>query len=158
MKLIFKQKLLSWFDSYDIFDENNNIYFKVKGQLSFGHLFKIYDANDEEVGQIKQRLLTFLPKYDLFVNNEKIGEIKKEISFFKPKFSLNFNDYSVEGNFLEWDYQVKQNGIIIASITKEIFKLTDTYIIDVKEEYSLIVLMIVIAIDSNKDIRSNSNN
>ena len=121
-------------------------------------MFKIYDSNNEEVGQVKQKLFTLLPKYELYQNNIKLGEIKKEFTLLKPKFTLDFNNYSVEGSFLEWDYSIKKDGIVIASVTKELFKLTDTYIIDVNEEDALIALMIVIAIDSNKDLRNDSNN
>ena len=46
MKLLFKQRFLSWFDSYDIYDEYGEVYFTVKGQLSWGHTFKIYDKNN----------------------------------------------------------------------------------------------------------------
>lgn len=36
MKLLFKQRFFSWFDSYDIFDESGNVIFIAKGQLSWG--------------------------------------------------------------------------------------------------------------------------
>ena len=62
MKLLFKQRMFSWFDSYDIYDENGNTLFVVKGQFSIGHLLKIFDANGNEVGFIKQKILTWLPK------------------------------------------------------------------------------------------------
>ena len=42
-------------------------------------------------------------------------------------------------------------------INKEIFKLTDTYVITTTEEEALISLMIVLAIDSIKDRNSNNN-
>ena len=45
MKLLIKQRIFSWTDSYDIYDENGDVYFTVKGQLSWGHTFKIYDKN-----------------------------------------------------------------------------------------------------------------
>ena len=157
MKLIFKQKFLSWFDSYDIYDELGNVYFKVKGQLSIGHQFKIYDANNNEIGKIQQKIFTILPKYEIYVNNNKLGEIKKEISLLVPKFTLNFGDYNVKGDFLEWEYTINKGSQKIASISKKLFKLVDTYEIDVIDEYALIALMIVIAIDSNKDIRDNNN-
>ena len=32
----FKQRMFSWFDSYDIYDEYGNTLFVVKGQLSWG--------------------------------------------------------------------------------------------------------------------------
>lgn len=156
MKLIFKQRFLSWFDSYDIYDENDNIYFTVKGQLSWGHLFKIYNSNNEEIGWLKQKLFTFLPKYEIYKDNVKLGEIRKEFTFFKPKFHITFGNYTVDGNFLEWDYEVYKEGKHIASISKEFFHLTDTYIINVDDNEALIVLMIVLSIDSIKD-RNNNN-
>ena len=45
MKLLLKQKLFSWFDSYNVYDEYGETVFKVKGQLSFGHRLVVYDAN-----------------------------------------------------------------------------------------------------------------
>jgi uncharacterized protein YxjI len=34
MKLLFKQRFFSWFDSYDIYNEAGDIVYTVKGQLS----------------------------------------------------------------------------------------------------------------------------
>ena len=48
MKLLFKQRLFSWFDSYDIYDEAGNTVYVVKGQLSWGHKLVIYDAYGNE--------------------------------------------------------------------------------------------------------------
>ena len=61
MKLLFKQRLFSWFDSYDIYDEFGNTVYVVKGQLSWGHKLVIYDADGNEIGMVVQRVLTFLP-------------------------------------------------------------------------------------------------
>ena len=43
MKLLFKQRFFSWFDSYDIYDEAGNTVYVVRGQLSWGHCLKIFD-------------------------------------------------------------------------------------------------------------------
>ena len=32
MRMLFQQRLFSWFDSYDIYDEAGNVLFVVKGQ------------------------------------------------------------------------------------------------------------------------------
>ena len=55
MKLLFKQRLFSWFDSYDIYDEAGNTVYVVKGQLSWGHKLVIYDAYGNEVGMVVQK-------------------------------------------------------------------------------------------------------
>ena len=157
MKLIFKQRFFSWLDSYVIYDENGDVYFSVKGQLSGGHTFKIFDKNNQEIGMLKQRLFTFLPKYEIYINNRLLGEIHKEFTFFKPKFNITFNNYTVDGDFFDWDYDVYRDGVKVSSINKEIFKLTDTYTITTSEEEALISLMIVLAIDSIKDQRNNNN-
>ena len=55
MKLIFKQRLFSWFDSYDIYYEDGTTAYTVKGQLSWGHCLKIYDGQGRESGMVKER-------------------------------------------------------------------------------------------------------
>ena len=40
MKLLFKQRFFSWFDSYDIYNEAGDTVYVVKGQLSWGHCLK----------------------------------------------------------------------------------------------------------------------
>ena len=60
MKLLFKQRLFSWLDSYDIFGEDGQVIYTVKGQLSWGHCLKIFDANGYEVGMVKERIFSSL--------------------------------------------------------------------------------------------------
>ena len=157
MKLLFKQRMFSWFDSYDIYDEYGEIKYIVKGQLSWGHLLKIYDRNNQEVGYIKERILTFLPKFEIYVKDNYLGCINKEFSFFTPKYNIDFNGWHIEGNWLEWDYNILDyNGQTIANISKQLFKWTDTYVIDVQDSSdALYALMLVIAIDAEKCSRRN---
>ena len=44
VKLLFKQRLFSWFDSYDIYDETEQTVYVVKGQLAWGHCLKIFQC------------------------------------------------------------------------------------------------------------------
>lgn len=39
MKLLFKQRLFSWFDSYDIYEDTGNKVYTVKGQLAWGYIY-----------------------------------------------------------------------------------------------------------------------
>lgn len=61
MKLLFKQRFFSWFDSYDIYNEAGDTVYVVKGQLSWGHCLKIFDSLGNELGTVRERVLTFLP-------------------------------------------------------------------------------------------------
>lgn len=156
MRLLFRQKLFSWFDSYDINDENGNICFTVQGELAWGHKLAIHDTSGTEVGMVKEIVLTFLPKFELYENGTRIGMISKEFTLFKPKFDIDFNGWSVQGDWTEWEYAIKDaNGSIVARISKELFHMTDHYVIDVaQQEDALHALMIVLAIDAEKCSRN----
>ncbi|MCD8003861.1 MAG: LURP-one-related family protein [Clostridia bacterium] len=159
MRLLFKQRFFSWFDSYDIYDENGNTVFVVRGQLSWGHRFKIFSARGVCVGVVRQRIFAFLPKFEIYRGDGEtyIGCISKEFTLFKPRYNIDFNGWHVEGNFLEWDYEIfSHTGASVAVITKEIFNFTDTYSIDVKNPNdALDALMLVLAIDAEKCSRDN---
>lgn len=156
MKLLFKQRMFSWFDSYDIFNEAGETVFTVKGQLAWGHCLKIFDKNGKEVGTVKQRVLTFLPKFEMYLGDEYIGCISKELTFFRPVYNIDCNGWRVEGDFFEWDYSiVDSNGYDVAVVSKELFNWTDTYSIDVTTENdALYALMLVLAIDAEKCSRN----
>ena len=152
MKLLFKQRLFSWFDSYDIYDEACNTIFVVKGQLAWGHCLKIYDAQGREIGTVKERILTFLPKFEMYLEDRYIGCISKEFTFFVPKYNIDCNGWHVDGDLFEWDYQIlNSSGRPVANITKELWNWTDTYVIDVLyPQDALCALMLVLAIDAEK--------
>lgn len=152
MKLLFKQRFFSWFDSYDIYDESGNVVYTVKGQLSWGHCLKVFDAGGREVGTVKERVFTFLPKFELYVGDNYIGCISKEFSFFKPRYNIDCNGWHIEGNFMEWDYSIiGQDGSDIATVEKQLFNWTDTYVIDVQNpQNALCALMFVLAVDAEK--------
>ena len=87
MKLLFRQRAFSWFDSYDVYDENENTVYVVKGQLSWGHCLKIYDPEEQqELGTVKEEILTWLPKFELYEGENYIGCLEKELGWFKPKW------------------------------------------------------------------------
>lgn len=156
MKLRFKQRFFSWFDSYDIYDEAGNTAYVVKGQMSWGHCLKIFNADGREVGTVKERVLTFLPKFEIYENGAYIGCISKEFSFLKPRYNIDFNGWHIEGSWMEWDYSITgAGGQRVASVSKELFHMTDTYVLDiVHERDALHVLMFVLAIDAEKCSRS----
>ena len=95
MKLLFKQRLFSWFDRYDIYDEAGNTVYVVKGQLSWGHKLVIYDAYGNEVGMVIQKVLTFLPKFEIYKNGSYSGCLSKEFSFLTPHYNIDYNGWHI---------------------------------------------------------------
>ena len=156
MRLLFKQRLFSWFDSYDIYDEVGNTLFTVNGRFSWGKMLEITDATGQKLGTLQQKVFSFLPSFEMYIGENYVGCVKKEFIFFKPSFSLDCNGWRVEGNWLEWDYSIySPEGSLIAIISKQGFNWTDTYVLDVFDPMDApTVLMITLAIDAEKDNRN----
>lgn len=157
MRMLFKQRFFSWFDSYDIYDEAGGVLYTVKGQLSWGHCLKIFDQYGAEVGTVKERVFTLLPKFEMYVGETYVGCINREFSFFRPRYNIDCRDWQVEGDFMEWDYTVTDGrGSCVATVSKEVLHWTDTYVIDVRDPRdALQALMLVLAIDAEKCSRNN---
>ena len=155
MRMIFKQRMFSWFDSYDIYNEYKETLYTVEGKFAWGKKLHINNASGEHIATLQQKMFSFRPAFVLYVGEEQVGVIRKEISLFKPSFSIDCNGWEIEGNFFEWDYDVKNaNGGLVATISKKIMNWTDTYVLDVYDDKDAVtVLMIALAIDAEKDNR-----
>lgn len=157
MRLLIKQRVFSWGDTYDIYDEYGNVKYFVKAELiSLGHQLHVYDSNRNEIGMIKQKLFSLLPTFYIEIGGREIGSIQKKFSFFRPKYEIDFNGWQVEGDFLSWEYEVYSGGNPIIHITKEILHWGDTYVIDfMNPSDELMGMMLVIAIDAANCTQNN---
>ena len=150
MKLLIRQRVFSWTDSFDIYDENGNAKYFVKAEfLALGHQLHVYDSNDREIGMIREKLLTLLPVFEIDINGVSVGRVEKRFSLFRPKYDVDFKDWRVEGDFLGWDYDVYSGCCSVVHISKEPLHWGDTYVIDIQNPADeLAAMMLVIAIDA----------
>ena len=151
VRMLFKQRFFSWFDSFDVYDEEENLIYSVKGVLDWGHTLKIFDREETFLGMIKEKVLSFLPRFEVYLGERYAGVIRKEFTLFTPRFEIELNGWRVEGDWLEWNYEVLAGNRLVASVSKELLHWTDTYQIEVdRDEDALPVLMAVLAIDAVK--------
>ena len=94
MRLLIKQRVFSWTDTYDVYDEKEEPKYFVKAEFfALGHQIHVYDKSGREVGMVKQRLLTLLPAFDIEIDGKEFGSVQKEFSFFKPRYELDYNGF-----------------------------------------------------------------
>ena len=150
MKLLIKQRVFSWGSKYDIYDEDNQVRYEVRGEVfSWGHKIHVYDAYENEIGMIRQKLLNLTPTFEIDVQGRTLGKIKKRFTLFHPSYDIDFNGWEVDGDFWGWDYNVYDGGQAILNISKVLFQWGDTYVIDIpNSDHELMGMMLVIAIDA----------
>lgn len=151
MKLRIKQRVFSWGDTYDVYDENGEARYYVKAEIfSFGHQIHVYEKRTgQEVGSIHQKLFTFLPTFEIVINGRMAGTVKKQFTLFSQNYDVDFRGWEVQGNFLGWDYQVMQGDAVVMNISKELLSWGDTYTMTYNNPaYEMPGLLLVIAIDA----------
>lgn len=151
MQLLIRQRVLSWTDSYDVYDETGQPRYEVRAEFfTLGHQIHVYEKNTgREVGSIHQRLLTLLPKFDVVVDGQTVGTVCREFTLFRQNYQVDYRGWSVEGDFLGWDYQVTDGTRTVMTISKELLRFGDTYVLrfqDPRDE--LPGLLLVLAIDA----------
>ncbi len=151
MQLLIKQRVFSWTDSYDVYDETGDARYEVSAEFfSFGHQIHVYDKRTGmEVGSIHEKLFTFLPRFEIVVGGRVMGTITKEFSLFTPRYNVDYRGWDVEGDFMGWDYQVMQGSVPVMTISKELFRWSDTYVLRYNNPANeLPGLLLVLAIDA----------
>lgn len=151
MELLIRQRVFSWTDSYDVYDEDGRPRYEIRAEFfTLGHQIHVWDkASGMEVGSIHQRLLTLLPQFDIVIDGQVQGTITKAFSFLRPRYTVDFRGWHVEGDFLGWDYRVLQGDREIMSISKEPLHWSDTYVLRYSNPANEMPgLLLVLAIDA----------
>lgn len=151
MRLMIKQRVFTLTDQYYVYDESGEIRYEVKNDLfSLRHQLHVFDSRSgREIGAAYQALFRLLPEFTIAIGGKHVGSISKEFSFFVPKYTVDFRGWDVEGDLMNWEYTVTQNGRTVMAITKELFTWGDTYMLDYSDPADeLPGLMLVLAIDA----------
>ena len=160
VRYLFRQRFFSWFDSYDIYDETGRTAFVVKGRLSWGHLFKVYDGSGTEIGMIREKILTLLPQFIIYKRGVEKGRIRKRFTLLRPVYEMGYRGWHIEGDWFEWNYTiVDDSGRLIAGVSKELFHFTDHYavnVVDISDAED--VMLFIVAMDAEKCSRERARN
>jgi uncharacterized protein YxjI len=158
MKLLIKQRVFSWTDSYDVYDEAGNPKYFVKNEIfSLLHRIHVRDVQGNEIGMIRQQFTFFMPTFEIEIGGRMYGSIQKQFTLFRPKYDIDYNGWRCEGDFLEWSYDVYSGCSVVVHISKKLFHWGDTYEIDIANpQDEIMALMLVIAIDAANCSQGNS--
>lgn len=149
--LYIRQRIFSWTDSYDVYGEDYTPRYFVRADFfSVGKRIRIFDkATGEEVGVIRQKVLAVLKEYEVYLYGRYVGNISKRLSLFIPKYDIDYGNWYLEGDLFNWDFEIREDGDLIALISKKILTIGDAYSLQIaRKEDELPVLLIAIAVDA----------
>ncbi len=152
MRYVMKERFWSWGNDFHICDgARRPVYFVDGHAFSWGTKLSFQDLQGNELAFISQKLLSWMPKYEIYRNNQLFAEVVKEFSWLSKKFTLDVpgpNDYTIDGSFWEHEYQFVRQGRTVARVSKTFFAWSDTYGIDIIDgEDDVAILSCVVVID-----------
>jgi len=149
MQLLIKQRVFTFRDTFDVYDEQGNPIWFIQSKLfSFAKEIFVYDGENHQAAAIRQKLWHLMPRYEMWMGDQYCGCIQKRFALF-PRYELDYGSWRVEGDFLGWNYDVLSDQGVVASIRKELLHWGDTYVIDIPDPGNeLPCLLIVLAIDA----------
>ena len=107
----------------------------VKGRaFSWGNKLSFQDMNGNEYAFIDQKLLSWNPTYEIFVQGNKFAALVKNSRWFDKSFTLDLpgpNDYEIEGSFWRHEYTFRRRGVVVARISKERWRWTESYGVEI---------------------------
>ncbi len=108
-----------------------------------------------ELAFIAQRLISLRSAYEIERDGKHFATVVKNITLFRDKFTVDVpgpNDYTVKGNFLDYDYRFEREGREVAQVSKKFFSFRDTYgvdIVDGEDDVTLLATAVVIDLVSH---------
>lgn len=151
MNLYIRQRVFSWTDTYDVYDESGKPKYFVRAELlTIGHQIHVYEkSTGREVGSVHQQILTFLPRFEIVIGGQTLGMVRNQFSFLVPRYQVDYRGWDVEGDFLGWDYRVTHGSRTVMRIEKQWLSWGDTYTLSFANPADEIPgLLLVIAIDA----------
>lgn len=158
MRYYMKSKFFKIKEDFWIKNEDREDAFFVDTRLlSLGLQFDLMQRGSV-VYSVKERIIAFLPAYEVIENGNIVAKVNQKLTFMcdKIKVDSKYGDILIKGNIFDYKYNIYKNGNIIAKIGKEIFAFTDNYYVDIEFEDEAFILSLVVIIDSIIDKQRNN--
>ncbi len=144
MKLYIQQRIFTFGDKFNIYDEAGNERYYVEGEVfTFGKKLHLYDVQGRELAYIEQKIWSFMPRYEVYVDGELEATVDKEFTFFRQQYTVTGKDWQVDGDFFDHEYDITEGDNLVVSVSKEWFTLGDAYEIDIRDSTDEIAALAV---------------
>ncbi len=167
MRYQLKERIWSLRDSFYIKDNRGRDAFRITGALfSIGDRLSFEDNDGNELAVIRQKLISLRPAYEIHRFDENRNEqfkarIVKNLTLFRDKFTVDLpgpDDYSVHGDFFDYNYEFKRGGRKVAQVSKHFFSIRHSYgvdIVDGEDDVTILAAAVVIELVSHDEDESN---
>jgi uncharacterized protein YxjI len=137
MRYHLRERAWSLTEAFLVRDDTGNPVFEIRGK--FFHigddLLMVDRSTGQEVVRIKQRILSLLPRYDIYRNGQYWAGVHEQLRLFGERFKVTGENgmvFHVDGDIWRWNFRVTDNyGNGLAHVSRQFSIFRDSYAVDV---------------------------
>ena len=147
MKLYISERFLTFKDKAAVTDENGAVRYYVHGDFAIAKKYYVDDVNGTQLASVVQKKISSTGTCVVSRNGNDIAENVPKITLFKPKYEVKRLGWTIEGNFNQDKYSIKQNGKAIVNVNVRLLMKGNAYEIDITDgidEVNALAVVLVI--------------
>ncbi|MFD3676132.1 LURP-one-related/scramblase family protein [Streptomyces sp. NPDC058613] len=151
MKYLVRDKMLALGDDYWIEDEDGRHAFLVDGKaLRVKDKLELKDPDGQILITLREKLFSFRDAMTLERDGERLAVIRrKRFSLLRNHFRVTLvegTELDVSGRILDREFKVEYEGELLALISRQWYRVRETYAVDVIREDADAALLIAVAV------------
>lgn len=154
---VIRERFFGFGDDFDITDEAGQAVFRVDGKvLSVRDRLVLRDRASRQVAEVHRKLVALRPSYEISITGGLAATVRKKMfTPLRDRFTIDIpgpDDLEMVGSLFDHEYSVRQGDRQVATVSKRLFSLRDTYAVDIVEDVDhLLILTAVLAVDLAAD-------
>ncbi|MFD5509399.1 LURP-one-related/scramblase family protein [Streptomyces sp. NPDC127051] len=151
MKYLVRDKMLTLGDDYWIEDENGRHAFLVDGKaLRFRDTLELKDPDGQILITLREKLLRLRDAMTLERDERRLAVIRrKRLSLLRNHYLVTLvegTELDVSGRLLDREFKIEYEGELLALISRQWYRIRETYAVDVIREDADAALLIAVAV------------
>ena len=147
MKLYISERFLTFKDKAAVTDENGAVRYYVHGDFAIAKKYYVDDVNGTQLASVVQKKISSTGTCVVSRNGNDIAEIVPKITLFKPKYEVKKLGWTIEGNFNQDKYSIKQDCTAIVNVQVRLLTKGNAFEIDIADgidEVNALAVVLVI--------------
>ena len=147
-----KQKLVSLGSNFTIRDAEGRVLYEIRGEFpTLYDKLAFKDTAGNELVWIEQKVVNWFGMYEIRRDGKLLADVKRDfLAFFRRRrFTIETggtNDLEAIGDFFDLEFIVKRGDLAIARFTKQWFRLSDTWGIEIDDKEQDHVFLLAVAV------------
>ncbi|MFJ9940806.1 LURP-one-related/scramblase family protein [Streptomyces erythrochromogenes] len=151
MKYLVRDKMLAIGDDYWIEDEDGRHAFLVDGKaLRFRDTLELKDPDGRIMITLREKLFGFRDAMTLERDEQRLAVIRrKRFSLLRNHFRVTLvegTELDVSGRILDREFKVEYDGELLALVSRQWYRVRETYAVDVVREDADAALLVAVAV------------